>query len=314
MSDNPIIGIKEQQRRRRRINRMKTTLIWILAGWMVLSFIAVIVLSCQVFSLNKRFNHLYEYITSSSGNTVVEEAQDSDLVEIGDNFEDAPTIFDTEESTQNGEKRVYLTFDDGPSENTGEILDILKEKDVKATFFVVGRTDEKSKALYKRIVDEGHTIGLHSYSHKYSKIYSSLENYQLDLAKLDNLVYETTGFRTKFIRFPGGSSNKVSDVDMNDFIELVTQKGYVYFDWNVANGDATSNKYSPAELRKNVLKGVKYHNQSVVLMHDASNKNSTVESLPKLIDSLRKDGYELLPIDENTKPVQHVSVDSVVND
>ncbi|MBR5788486.1 MAG: polysaccharide deacetylase, partial [Lachnospiraceae bacterium] len=210
-------------------------------------------------------------------------------------------------------KKVYLTFDDGPSHNTELILDILKEYNVKATFFVIGRNDEYSKSLYKRIVDEGHTIALHSYTHRYSSIYASLDAYKEDLQKISDLVYDATGVRSKFIRFPGGSSNKVSHVSMRDIIKYVVGEGYTYFDWNVINGDATGKAYTVDELVQNVFNDCGKYDTNVVLMHDAEAKTSTVEALPKILDKLIEDGYLILPIDENTTPIQHIKASSVVN-
>lgn len=320
MSDNPIVGIKEQQRRRRRINRMKTAIVWIITVWILVSMAACIILGIRVASLNRKMDKIYDYLTSSSGNAkdvVLSEEDYADLtgetISEGDitmNYETDSDNQVTDEET----RKVYLTFDDGPSDNTDEILDILKENDVKATFFVVGKTDEHSRQMYKRIVEEGHTIALHSYSHKYSEIYSSVEKFDKDLDKLSKLIREETGVTTSYLRFPGGSSNQVSDVDMEDFIKLVTEEGYTYFDWNVVSGDATSQSYTAKDLINNVVSGVEKYQESIVLMHDASNKDSTVEALPKIIKKLKAEGYRMLPIDENTKIIQHVSVESVVNE
>lgn len=317
MSDNPIVGIKEQQRRRRRINRMKTAILWIITLWILLSMTACIVLSIRVASLNKKMNKIYDYLTTSSGDVVMSEEDYADITGETLSEGDVTMNYNTDSDNQvvDAESRkVYLTFDDGPSDNTDEILDILKENDVKATFFVVGKTDEHSRQMYRRIVEEGHTIALHSYSHKYSEIYSSVEKYDKDLEKLSKLILEETGVTTHYLRFPGGSSNQVSDVDMEEFIKLVTDEGYTYYDWNVVSGDATSKSYSAKDLIDNVVSGVEHFQESIVLMHDASNKDSTVEALPKIIKKLKAEGYVMLPIDDNTKTIQHVSVESVVNE
>lgn len=317
MSDNPIMGLKEQQRRRRRINRMKSFFVWTIVLWILISMITCIVLSVQIVSLNKRFNKLYDFISSSSGNVVMSEEDFADLTgetkSEGDITIEYNTDSDNQAEVNNEDNVVYLTFDDGPSDYTDDILNILDEYNVKATFFVIGKTDEHSKEMYKRIVDDGHTIALHSYSHKYSKIYASLDAYQQDLDKLSDLVYDTTGVRSKYLRFPGGSSNQVSDVDMSEFIKLVTQEGYTYFDWNVVSGDATGTNYSAKELTDNVISGVEKYKTSIVLMHDSTSKKATVDALPDIIEKLQAEGYKILPIDDNTKVIQHVSVDSVVN-
>ena len=317
MSDNPIVGIKEQQRRRRRINRMKTAILWIITLWILLSMTACIVLSIRVASLNRKMNKIYDYLTTSSGDVVMSEEDYADITGETLSEGDVTMNYNTDSDNQAVDaesRKVYLTFDDGPSDNTDEILDILKEYDVKATFFVVGKTDEHSRQMYRRIVEEGHTIALHSYSHKYSEIYSSVEKYDKDLEKLSKLIFEETGVTTHYLRFPGGSSNQVSDVDMEEFIKLVTDEGYTYYDWNVVSGDATSKSYSAKDLIDNVVSGVEHFQESMVLMHDASNKDSTVEALPKIIKKLKAEGYVMLPIDDNTKTIQHVSVESVVNE
>ena len=128
----------------------------------------------------------------------------------------------TNAPTENEEialKRVYLTFDDGPSSNTSKILDILKEKNVKATFFVVGRLSDTTTPMYKRIVDEGHSIGMHSYTHKYDEIYKDTDSFIYDVEKIQLLIYEQTGIMSKLYRFPGGSSNTVSRTDINVLAE-----------------------------------------------------------------------------------------------
>ena len=221
-------------------------------------------------------------------------------------------LFRSDNILKEGEtQKVYLTFDDGPSENTAKILDILKEKGVKATFFVIGPEDERSKELYQRIVAEGHTLGMHSFSHKYSVIYESLEAFSEDVAHLQSYLAEVTGITPEIMRFPGGSRNQVSNTDMTEFIRFLNEKGIVYYDWNVASGDATSQAYTPDELVENVMNDVGRFETSIVLMHDASNKSSTVEALGPMIEKLQEMGAELLPIDEDTTPIQQIPADSV---
>lgn len=206
------------------------------------------------------------------------------------------------------ERQVYLTFDDGPSSNTDQILDILKEYDVKATFFVVGKTDERSVKAYQRIVDEGHTLAMHSYSHKYDEIYESKEAFAKDLNSLQEYLYETTGVWPRIYRFPGGSSNTVSKVDMQELIEYLTDIGITYFDWNVASGDAVSRTLPAETIVSNCLSGIEKQKESVILMHDASNKGTTVEALPRIIEAIQERGDTgILPITDETVPVQHIA-------
>ncbi len=211
----------------------------------------------------------------------------------------------------NDSKKVYLTFDDGPSSYSDELLDTLKKYNVKATFFVIGKTDEHSLEIYKRIVDEGHTLAMHSYTHKYDIIYKSLKNFKEDFEKISDLLYETTGVRPKYYRFPGGSSNTVSNVSIDKCIKFLNEEEITYFDWNAINGDATGKNYTAKQMVSNVMQNVRQNNNSVVLMHDTVSRDTTVKSLPSLIKTLEKEGYILLPINDYTKPVQHKKADSV---
>ena len=205
-------------------------------------------------------------------------------------------------------KKIALTFDDGPSSNTDQILDILKDYDVKATFFVVGKTDERSVKAYQRIVEEGHTLAMHSYSHRYDEIYESKEAFARDLNSLQEYLYETTGVWPRIYRFPGGSSNTVSKVDMQELIEYLTDIGITYFDWNVASGDAVSRTLPAETIVNNCLSGIEKQKESVILMHDASNKGTTIEALPQIIEAIQEQGdAELLPITDETVPVQHIA-------
>lgn len=221
------------------------------------------------------------------------------------------SVGETEEAQKqvNG-KRVYLTFDDGPSIYTGQILDVLQANDVKATFFVIGR-DEEFYDYYKRIVDEGHTIGLHSYSHVYSDFYESEESFAQELTKLNDLIYNVTGTKSTIFRFPGGSSNNVSSLPVEEYISYLNANDIDYYDWNALSGDAVTEGLTPEQLVNNIMNDVSQNEDSIVLMHDLQNVHTTVESLQLLIDTLKRDGYEILPIDENTPLIQHVSKYSV---
>jgi peptidoglycan/xylan/chitin deacetylase (PgdA/CDA1 family) len=208
-------------------------------------------------------------------------------------------------------KKVYLTFDDGPSIYTDDILDILAEYHVKATFFVIGKEDKSSKDIYKRIVEEGHTLGMHSYSHVYKKIYNSIEDFDKDFTKLWKLLYDTTGYKPSIFRFPGGSDNLVNKNGMEDFIRYLNEGYVTYFDWNVVNGDATGVEYTKEQLIDNVLEGVAIKGTSIVLMHDSQTKETTVASLPELLDVLISEGAEILPIDEDAPPIQMIKAESL---
>ncbi len=212
----------------------------------------------------------------------------------------------TEKDVPAGAKIIYLTFDDGPSANTVKILDILKRYNVKATFFVI--KNDTYSYLYKRIVDEGHSIALHSYTHDYATIYRSTDAYFSDLNKISDFVYEKAGVRTRLVRFPGGSSNTVSRSYcrgiMSTLAKMLPDKGYVYFDWNGANNDATGQNLSVAQIRSaaNSYGGV---SPLIMLMHDASAKSKTVEALPGIIEYYKSRGYYFLPLNENSPTAHH---------
>lgn len=209
-------------------------------------------------------------------------------------------------SNPDGRKVCYLTFDDGPSENTLKILDILHRYGIKATFFVIN-TDKLE--YIKNIAEDGHSVGLHSYSHNYGKIYSSTDAYFEDLRALSDRVSGILGYEPKIIRFPGGSSNKVSisycNGIMSKLTAAVSEKGYSYYDWNVGSGDANSNTPSRTFIKNNVLNGAKDKNSACVLMHDTNAKTTTAEALPEIIEGLMKMGYSFDKIVPETYGYHH---------
>ena len=217
----------------------------------------------------------------------------------------------TEEKTPAKDvKRVYLTFDDGPSIYTGQILDVLAANNVKATFFVIGR-DKEYYDYYRRIVDEGHTIGMHSYSHVYQDVYASVESFGNEIEQLNQLIYDVTGVKSNIFRFPGGSSNNVAPLPIQDYIAYLNEHDINYYDWNALNGDAVTSGLTPEQLVSNIMNDVENNRDSIVLMHDLQTTHTTVESLQLLIDTLKSEGYEMLPISEETPLIQHVSCNSV---
>ncbi|MDE7326737.1 MAG: polysaccharide deacetylase, partial [Lachnospiraceae bacterium] len=205
------------------------------------------------------------------------------------------------------DKKVYITFDDGPSKNTDELLDLLNQYNAKATFFVIGHEGEESKRLYKRIVDEGHAIGMHSYSHDYEKIYKSVEDFEKDFTKISNLLYDSIGYVPDLYRFPGGSSNsRCKALTIQPFISFLLERDLRYFDWNVENGDATGKSYTVEELAQNLLDGVEKNRVSVVLCHDTNAKGKTLESMKIVLPTLVEKGAQILPITEDTPMIRHV--------
>lgn len=199
--------------------------------------------------------------------------------------------------------KVYLTFDDGPSDLTPQVLDLLDKYDAKATFFVVYTDNEKYTSYLKDIVDRGHTLALHSYSHNYDKIYKSVDAFLEDFEKVYNWVYEETGERATLFRFPGGSTNGKKSV-VNEIIAEMERRGFIYYDWNVSSGDG-SNLTTTENILENVCTNVGSFDMPVVLMHDGAGKNATLKALPTILKTLADDGYEFCALDEKLEPIQY---------
>lgn len=322
-------GLKEKRARRQRIKRMKTGILLFLAIWLSACMGLNIFLMIRVTSLQNQIGILAEkviestqiraeaaapspgskggYVTYDEEEAVQEPVDEASAEDAQPTDRQVRDCIDLEDNLR-GEgdpMTVYLTFDDGPSENTPQILSILKEHGVKATFFVTGKESDEAKEWYKQIVAEGHTLGMHSYSHKYSAIYESVDAFAADFTKLHDFLEDTTGVDCKFYRFPGGSSNQVSNTDMNEFIDYLSDQGMIYYDWNVVCGDATSQIYTADDLVQNVMTDVVKYKYSVVLMHDAAEKDSTVEALETILQKLEDMNAEILPITEDAQVVHH---------
>ena len=204
------------------------------------------------------------------------------------------------------EKIVYLTFDDGPSSNTKKILDILDKYDAKATFFVTGN-NKQYNYLIKTAHDKGHTIGLHTYTHDYARVYKSKYSYFDDLNKLENMLKGILGYSPKYIRFPGGSSNTISSAYKKGIMTYLTKevqnRGYQYYDWNCDSTDASGNNVAVSKLVKNATNCSE--NNINILFHDTDAKDTTVEALPKIIKYYKDRGYKFKAIDDNSFAPHH---------
>lgn len=191
------------------------------------------------------------------------------------------------------QKTVYFTFDDGPSRNTEKILDILKEENIKATFFVCaqGPDDVDSPAIMRRILTEGHELGLHSCTHDYKKIYQSLDSYLEDLNAINNYIIEATGYHPNIVRFPGGSGTRnASSALIKKITGEIERRGYRFYDWDIDSGDAIS-KSSAEALAAKITGGTKNRDRVIVLMHDNTAQKTTPEAVKLAIPELRKQGY-----------------------
>lgn len=223
----------------------------------------------------------------------------------GNSSEIVRTVVVKEFIEPSGEGRtIYLTFDDGPSAYTNELLDTLKKYNIKATFFVVGyKCDE---TILKRIVDEGHSIGLHSTNHSYKDIYSSEQAFVDDLYKMQNIVKEKSGFETFLLRFPGGSSNTVSKNYCKGIMSKLTKKveelGFEYFDWNVSSGDAGGTT-TTEQVIKNIKTGVRKYTNSVVLQHDT--QKFSVDAVEHIIKWGLENGYTFAGLNCDSPKAHH---------
>lgn len=202
---------------------------------------------------------------------------------------------------------IYLTFDDGPSlDITPKVLDVLKAENVKATFFILNYDSNKEK-LVKREAAEGHSIGIHGYSHDYNKIYKSVDSYMENVTKLQSKIKNSTGITSYITRFPGGSSNTVSSFNpkiMTKLTKEVVNKGYKYFDWNVSSGDAGGAK-NKDQVYNNVTKNLVKNRNNVVLMHDFSGNTKTLNALTAIIKYGKQHGYTFKAITKDTPMVTH---------
>lgn len=199
-------------------------------------------------------------------------------------------------------KIVYLTFDDGPSENTIKILDVLKENNVKATFFIISPYIPSHNDIVKRIFDEGHALGNHTADHEFNKVYTSEEAFMKSFNKQQEFIKELTGAECRIFRFPGGSKNTlVRNAHGKDFTKNIIVKlekeGFHCYDWNVDSGDSHANGVPVGTICNNILKDMKdkdgnFKNPAIVLMHDCLTKKTTAQALPEIIKIFKDNGYK----------------------
>lgn len=226
--------------------------------------------------------------------------------EVTDNGNNKTEIERTIKVIPNEEKIIYLTFDDGPSYSiTPQLLDILKEENVKATFFVINHSEDLNY-LIKREYDEGHTVAIHSYTHNYGQIYASVEAYFEDLELMKNKIKNVIGIEPKIIRFPGGSSNTISKFNpgiMTTLTQEVIKKGYTYFDWNVSSGDA-GDVYTSDAVYNSVISNLN-DKTNVILMHDFESNYKTLNAIKNIIETAKSMGYQFKSLDENSPIIRH---------
>lgn len=186
-----------------------------------------------------------------------------------------------------GGKCIYLTFDDGPSDKvTPKILDVLKDEGVKATFFIVGTMAKPRLDILKRAVAEGHTLGVHSYSHKYGEIYSSPETLLKDIAACNEIIREVTGRYSSLYRFPGGSFTVAPE-----FKKAVDGAGYRYVDWNASFRDSEIKGATAKDIFDSARSTLAYPEKVIMLAHDGTDKQATAEALPEVVRYFKDKGY-----------------------
>lgn len=314
--------LSEAARRRKRINLYKRIIIIAIITIILLPTILCIILFCRMNRLQKDFSELkasLEATAQFAANdapdkkqgqaslnkkpeekaTDVEETTPSETVQAEPETDVQDVV---EEALKQGRKVVYLTFDDGPSDNTEALLDVLAEHNVKATFFVNGH-EGYEKAL-NRIVSEGHTLALHTYTHDYAHVYESVDSFAEEIETLQDYLESTTGVRPNIFRFPGGSSNSQAPLPISQYIDYLNKNNLVFFDWNVSSGDG-GDGLSRKQVYDNVMKGIAGQDVSVVLMHDATYRMTTFEAVPDIIEKLQEQNALILPITADTQPVHH---------
>lgn len=201
------------------------------------------------------------------------------------------------------EKTAYLTFDDGPSENTEAILKILNDNNIKATFFVVPDDGETCARRLRAIAAEGHTIGVHSYSHNYLTVYADENAFVDDFARAYDIIVNAVNIKPWLYRFPGGSVNQYNRSCRDSIKEALDKRGFEYYDWNVDSNDWRG--LSAEELCSNVTADVLRFRNPIILMHDTDARDNTVAALDIIIKELKNQGYKFAPLTQQTEPIQY---------
>lgn len=233
------------------------------------------------------------------------ESTDSSLSSGADSYTSLfPTLYADkyDGEYENSENTVYLTFDDGPSVLTENLLYYLRQENVKATFFVVPERTEYCYSLLREISNAGHTIGIHSASHDYEKIYASVDAFLEDFNEAYEIVLEATGKAPDIYRFPGGSVNDYNEKTRDDIIAEMDRRGFTYFDWNVDSNDWQG--YGWTTLYTNVLKDAEEFSSPVILFHNTGDRDNTVLVIEDIIKALKNKGYKFGSLSQKIKPVQ----------
>lgn len=274
--------------------------IFILTGYSIYSYLKIDELSADIKELNLTINDL-----QNSEDLIDNNESEEEFIDI-EEFVKENEILDLTDGEEYGDmQRIYLTFDDGPGKYTNDLLDILNDYGVKATFFVTYQPGHEEE--YLRIVNEGHTLAIHSYTHSYKKVYKDLNGFSDDVDKMYDYLYELTGIEPTIYRFPGGSSNTIYKGDKNTLFDFLNEKNLVYYDWNCESNDASTKTLTSNQIAKNVIKSIGNKKEAIVLMHDTTAKKTTIDAVPAILDYyMENDNVVFLPITDSTEPIQHV--------
>lgn len=288
----------------------------------VMSFILIVMITMSLFFLMTKmveiFNTQKQILqTSSSANlsqtntpkaeTVTNSNTANQNTKIDISSPDSDPMADIKSRLRSGDtagiKVVFLTFDDGPSEHTDELLDMLNEYDAKGTFFTTLHDNDHAKAMYRRIIDEGHTLANHTSSHDYS-LYNNPEAFLADVDLLDQFQKRITGqTESSYVfRFPGGSTNSNPAC-----VQAILSRGWNYSDWNVSSGDGCSEPPPSDEIAAMIIEGCRENDVSIVLSH-AELKESSREAMPIVIETLQAEGYLFLPMEKDYTYPRHLEV------
>lgn len=325
------VELSESQKRRKRIDLYKKIIITTIFVLIILPTILCIMLFCKFNNVNKEIAELRKEVSGIDKLIQIDENNKDSTVEPEKDKEVEPeketeTIKEkepekaetgaanadtvkksekelVEEALKEGRKVVYLTYDDGPSCNTGKLLDVLKKYGVKVTFFLI-KTPEYEEYV-KRLVEEGHTLAMHTETHDYEHVYRSLQTFKEEVDGIRTYLKNATGVKPFVFRFPGGSSNTTTKVPISTYIDYLDSQKIVYYDWNVSSGDGSSGELTVEEIYNNVIKGVEANDVSVVLMHDSEYKGTTLKATPLIIEKLQGMDALILPITADTVPIHH---------
>ncbi|MGL4623482.1 MAG: polysaccharide deacetylase family protein [Culicoidibacterales bacterium] len=269
------------------------TVVLVIIGTITITITSVASERANVANLKQEVEELASIYTQLNEQAQELEREIQETVEMGEQLE---------------KKIAYLTFDDGPGESTDAILDILNEHEVKATFFVAGYMVEQYPNQMRRMIQNGHKIASHTYSHQYEYIYASLENFQADFQRANDIIRTYTGKDITIFRHPGGSSTTVGSPGVvNQTRHWLTEIGVNYTDWNVDSMDASGHHVPPQIIIDETLAQAELQpNYAVILLHDATAKPTTVQALPQIIEGLHEQGYVFEAMPDGIDFPQHM--------